>query len=188
MRRLKSCVLTQSPCFFFSVLEVFMKRTSAQMTGNGVVLVLTSFQWMNTWNIVSFSRDIIGCTPQFFLSLLVCLCMWVCGWETDANRTWHSPTSTISVKSISSWFCWFFYNGFYVDSHHIEDHQQLLKQLFSMVCFQSTAFYELTLLALFVLLAPIFTFSIKSIKPVCFLASAPLSTHCRRWQAENVGW
>lgn len=113
--------------------------------------------------------------------------MWVCGWDADANRTWHSPTSTISVRTISSWFCWFFYIGSYVDSHHIENHQQLHKQLFSPVCFQSAAFYALTLLAFFVLLASIFTFPIKGIKPVCSFNISTNSALTADADKQNMG-
>lgn len=116
-----------------------MKRTSVQMTGSHGVLVFISFQRMTVGNILSLSVDITSCTPQFFLSVLACGCMWVCGWDADADRTWHSPTSNISVKTISCWFYWFFYHGSSVDIQHTEEDQQLHKQLFSPVCFQSTA-------------------------------------------------
>lgn len=52
------------------------------------------------------------------LYVCVCGCMWVCGWDVDADCTWHSPMSNISLKILCSWF---FYTGSSVDIQHTEE-------------------------------------------------------------------
>lgn len=114
----------------------------------------------DNWKCFIFERKFNKLHPTV-LSVLACGCVWVCGWDADFYCTWHSATANISVRTLSCWFCWFFYNGSSVDIRHTEKEPQLHKQLFfSPVCVQSTAFDELTLLALALLSASIVTFHI----------------------------
>lgn len=53
--------------------------------------------------------------------------MWVCGWDVDADCTWHSLMSNISLKILC---CWLFYTGSSVDIQHTEEDQKIHKQLF----------------------------------------------------------